>query len=36
MADTTVTTAALLNGDPPVNIAENLRAASDDGLQRPA
>jgi hypothetical protein len=36
MADTTVATAALLNGVPPVNIAENLRVALDDGRRMSA
>ncbi len=36
MADTTVATAALLNGVPPVNIAENLRFALDDGRRMSA
>ncbi len=33
MADTTVATAALLNGVPAINIAENLRVALDNGRQ---
>lgn len=36
MAETTVATAALLNGVPSVNIAENLRAALDDGRRMSA